>query len=92
MNIQINFPSLSTHKLNLSVVFGLIILYTIMHFFDYFEKNGKIKPGMRVEGKFGPFIPNPDAPPGGKSCRICSNAAGVIVRVDSAKKWLVKRN
>ena len=66
MNIQINVPSLLPHKLGLSVVFALSFLYTMMQFLDSFEKKGRIKVGMRVEGKFGPLIPNPEASPGEK--------------------------
>ena len=62
MNIQINNPSLSTHKMSLSVVFGLSFLYTMMQ--DSFEKKGRIKAGMPIEWKFEPLIPNPEASPG----------------------------
>ena len=45
-----------------------------------------------MEGKFGPLVANLKAAPGKKTCRIRSDATGVVVRAVDAKKWLVKRD
>ena len=70
LDIQINIPSHSTHKWSVLVVISLIFLYTMIQFLDSFEKNVRIKPVMRVKGKFGPLIPNPEASPGKKMLHL----------------------
>ena len=60
--------------------------------FEFVSKGKKIKAGIRVEGKFGPLVANPEAEPGKKSRRILSNATGTVLEAIDAKKWLVKRD
>ena len=58
-------------------------------FLESCDKN-RLKPGDRVEGKFGPLVPNPKAEPGKKTRRIRSNATGTVVKAANAKLWKVK--
>ena len=60
--------------------------------FDFFGKRNRIAPGARVEGKFGPLIPNPNVVPGKKSRRIRSQTTGVVVESVDRKLWKVKRD
>ena len=60
--------------------------------FEFFSSKKMIEAGQRVQGKFGPLIPNPEATLGKKSRRVRSNATGTVIRAVGGKKWLVKRD
>ena len=52
----------------------------------------RVSPGLRVRGKFGPLIPNPNATPGRASRRVCDIATGVVITAVDVKTWKVKRD
>ena len=61
-------------------------------FLSQFEKDGKIKVGLRVQGKFGPLVANPKAALVKKNRCIRSDAICIVVRAVDEKKLLIKRN
>ena len=58
--------------------------------FEFFNKDSRLKPGVRVQGKFGPLVANPKATPGKKTRRIRSHGTGVVVEACGPKMWKVK--
>ena len=49
-------------------------------------------PGMRVSGKFGVLIANPNAKPGKESRRVRTNATGTIVKAVDQITWQIRRD